>query len=57
VAGGQVNQKQELALAFFPEGLRYSPEKLFFEPRNTVILEMLYRYLEQPENIGAGDGI
>jgi hypothetical protein len=29
----------------------------FFEPRNTVIIEMLYRFLEDPSNDGAGDGI
>ena len=52
-----VNQRQELTYALFPEGLLYSPERLFFEPRNTLITEMLYRFLEDPSNIGAGDGI
>ena len=55
--GSSVHQKQELAAAFFPEGLRWGHERGYFEPRNTVIIEMLYRFLEDLSNDGAGDGI
>jgi site-specific DNA recombinase len=55
--GSSVHQKQELAAAFFPEGLLYSAERGYFEPRNSLIIEMLYRFLEDPSNVGAGDGI
>ena len=42
---GNVNQRQELARAFFPDGLVYSHERRYFEPDNTVITEMLERFL------------
>lgn len=61
---GSVNQKQELALGLFPEGLAYSNEWKFFEPANvelsTMVSEMLKSLTpsEQPMSpIGAGDGI
>ena len=54
--GSSVHQKQEVAAAFFPEGLRWGHERGYFEPRNTVIIEMLYRFLEDPSNDGAARG-
>jgi DNA invertase Pin-like site-specific DNA recombinase len=38
--GANVNQKQEMAKGLFDGSLLYSPEKKFFEPRNTVIRDM-----------------
>ncbi len=54
---GNVNQRQELAKGFFPEGLVYSAERGFFEPANTVITEMLVRWLNDYVNNGVPDGI
>ena len=59
-----MNQRQEMAKGLFPEGLLFSPETKFFEPRNERITAMQIRWLEnnEPEGIpinvvGAGDGI
>jgi site-specific DNA recombinase len=52
-----VNQRQELATGFFSEGLVYSAEKDFFEPADTVIAEMVMRFLDDMSNIGVPDGI
>jgi hypothetical protein len=54
---GNVNQRQELARSFFPEGLVFSHQKAFFEPANTVITEMANRFLDDFRNIGVPDGI
>jgi hypothetical protein len=54
---GNVNQRQELAKAFFPEGLVFSEERYFFEPANSVINEMATRFLNDIDNIGVPDGI
>lgn len=61
---GSTAQKQELVRGFFPEGLPFSNEKKFFEPRNPELRDMQLRWLQAnlidgtPEkNIGAGDGI
>lgn len=54
---GNVNQRQELARSFFPEGLVFSRKTAFFEPRNTVITEMAMRFLDDMSNIGVPDGI
>ena len=54
---GNVNQRQELAMAFFPEGLFFSHERKFFEPSNLVIQQMLWRYIENHEKLGVPDGI
>jgi nitric oxide reductase activation protein len=34
---GSLNQRQELALGLFPEGLAYSHKNKFFEPQNTEL--------------------
>src|SRR5579872_417004 len=54
---GNVNQKQELARAFFPDGLVFSPELHFFEPGNLELFEMLTRWISDPSNVGVPDGI
>ncbi len=61
---GTVNQKQELAKGLFPDGLVFSEETKFFEPRNKVLIDMSLRWLEGMKvegmpifEIGAGDGI
>ena len=54
---GNVNQRQELAKSFFPEGLVFSHEVGFFEPANTVITEMLIQFIESVGNIGVPGGI
>lgn len=59
-----VNQKQELARGLFPEGLLFSMESKFFEPRNVRLTNMSFRWLDEnpPEGIpvldvGVPDGI
>ncbi|HZQ18055.1 MAG TPA: recombinase family protein [Terriglobales bacterium] len=59
-----VNQKQEMAKGLFPEGLFFSEETKFFEPRNRVLIDMSLRWLEEHRkekhailNIGVPDGI
>ena len=54
---GNVNQRQELARAFFPEGLVFSHELKFFEPANRVITEMFMRFLDGIREAGAPNGI
>lgn len=44
---GNVNQRQELAKSFFPDGLVFSHERGFFEPANTVITEMVMRWMDE----------
>lgn len=56
---GGVQQRQELALNLFPDGLRFSQETLFFEPGNTLLMNIMH---EMNANIlagtilGVGDG-
>jgi DNA invertase Pin-like site-specific DNA recombinase len=54
---GNVNQRQELATAFFPEGLVFSHEKVFFEPANVVIQQMVWRFVTDEIDFGVPDGI
>jgi site-specific DNA recombinase len=54
---GNTNQRQELAKAFFPEGLVFSHQLKFFEPANTILTEMFTRWLDDFANIGVPDGI
>ena len=54
------HRKQELAFNLFPEGLLFSRESHFFEPRNTWLwksFRQLWDEMASDENIGAGDGI
>jgi hypothetical protein len=53
---GNVNQRQELARSFFPEGFVFSHENGFVEPANTVITELVMRFLDSIRIIGAPDG-
>ena len=54
-----MQQRQELALNLFPEGLRFSQETLFVEPGNTLLMNIMH---EMNANIlagtilGVGDG-
>lgn len=57
---GDTQRKQELAFNLFPEGLYYSRESKFFEPRNVWLwksFRQLWDEMANDENIGAGDGI
>jgi site-specific DNA recombinase len=57
---GSVQQRQELALSLYPEGLRYSPETKYFEPHNVLLMNSMQEMIEglvAGKNIGAGDGI
>jgi site-specific DNA recombinase len=54
---GNVNQRQELAKAFFPEGLVFSHDLGFFEPANTLITDMIMRFLDTLSEVGVPDGI
>lgn len=53
-------QKQELAFALFPGGLRFSQETKYFEPHNTLLMngveEMISHLLAQ-NNVGVPGGI
>ena len=58
------HQRQELVRGLFPEGLLFSNESKFFEPRNSVLRDMSLRWLQEFENekaefslVGVPDGI
>ena len=56
---GGVQQKQELAFSLYPDGLYYSREVRFFEPRNTLLMntmQEMIEYLRTEYKIGVGDG-
>ena len=56
---GGVQQRQELAFSLYPDGLFYSRETLFFEPRNTLLMNAMQEmiaYLCEEKKIGVGDG-
>ena len=38
---GGIQQRQEIALNLFPEGLRFSQETLFFEPGNVLLMNIM----------------
>ena len=42
---GGVQQRQELALNLFPEGLRFSQQTLFFEPGNTLLMNIMHEMM------------
>ena len=57
---GDTQQRQELAFSLYPDGLVFSRETLFFEPRNTLLMNSMQEMvggLLGDKNIGAGDGI
>jgi hypothetical protein len=57
---GSVQQRQELAFSLYPDGLVFSRETLFFEPRNVLLMKAMREMIDSlvaEENIGAGDGI
>jgi site-specific DNA recombinase len=56
---GGVQQRQELALSLYPDGLFFSRKTLFFEPRNTLLMNAMHEmieYLNAKSKIGVGDG-
>jgi site-specific DNA recombinase len=57
---GSVQQRQELAFSLYPDGLVYSRELRYFEPRNVLLMQAMREMIDgflAKENIGAGDGI
>jgi len=54
---GDVKSEAGIAKSFFPDGLVFSHKRGFFEPANTVINEMLIRFLIDFRNNGAPNGI
>ena len=57
---GSTQHRQELCFSLFPQGLFYSRETKFFEPRNTWLMNSMQEMIdgmEHEKNIGAGDGI
>ena len=57
---GSVQQRQELAFSLYPDGLVFSPETLFSEPRNVLRMKSMREMIDSlvaEENFGAGDGI
>lgn len=57
---GGAQQRQELISNLFPEGLRFSQQTLFFEPGNTLLMNIMHEMnadILAGKNIVAGDGI
>jgi hypothetical protein len=68
---GNTQRRQELCFSLFPEGLYFSRESMFFEPRNTWLWQTwqewfqslekvdlsLETFIATCENIGVPDGI
>ncbi len=57
---GGAQQRHELISNLFPEGLRFSKQTLFFEPGNTLLMNIMRemsRDIVTGKIIGAGDGI
>jgi site-specific DNA recombinase len=56
---GGAQQRQELAFSLYPNGLFYSRETLYFEPRNTLLMNAMQEmiaYLRAEMKIGVGNG-
>ena len=56
---GGVQQRQELAFSLYPDGLYYSREVKFFEPRNTLLMNAMQEmisFIVSESRIGVGDG-
>jgi CheY-like chemotaxis protein len=56
---GGAQQRQELAFSLYPDGLFYSRELRFFEPRNTLLvnaIQDMIAYLRTEYKIGVGNG-
>jgi hypothetical protein len=54
-----VQQRQELALNLFPEGPRFSQETLFFEPGNTLLMNIMHEMntdILAGQILGVGNG-
>ena len=56
---GGVQQRQELALSLYPDGLYFSRVTRYFEPRNTLLMNAIHEMiveLNTTGKIGVGDG-
>lgn len=56
---GGVQQRQELAFSLYPDGLYFSRETRYFEPRNTLLMNTMREMIKgivAGEDIGVGDG-
>jgi hypothetical protein len=57
---GTVQQRQELAWSLYPDGLVFSRETQYFEPRNTFLMNAwaeMWDGIFSGKITGAGDGI
>jgi len=54
---GTFTQKVEMQRAFFPDGLVFSLENLFFEPRNHQVMERYSLLFDALMEVGVPDGI
>jgi site-specific DNA recombinase len=52
-----VNERQEIQSSLFPEGLRYSPEVLFFEPGNHSLIADVRELVDELVKNGRGERI
>ena len=52
-----VNERQEIQSSLFPEGLRYSPEVLFFEPGNHSLIADVRELIDELVKNGRGERI
>lgn len=50
---GNAQQRQELAFSLYPDGLVYSRELRYFEPRNVLLMQAMIAGVLSEENIGA----
>jgi site-specific DNA recombinase len=50
-------RRQEIQTALFPEGLRFSPDFLFFEPRNQTLMQSVSELVTVLINDGRGERI
>lgn len=57
---GNTAHRQELAFSLYPDGLVYSRDLRYFEPRNVLLMQAMREMIDDflaGKNIGAGDGI
>jgi len=55
--GGDLARRQEIQTAFFPEGLVFSPDSLFFEPRNHTLMQAVSELVTMLIKDGRGERI
>jgi site-specific DNA recombinase len=57
---GDTAQRRELAFSLYPEGLVYSQDFRFFEPQNSLLMDMMHEMVSEissGKNVGVPDGI